>query len=62
MVVGADHRGRAGVGIWRDAATGPLTALANGPVTAGAPGGPGRRLGDGSGGPGPVGEADPQRC
>jgi hypothetical protein len=27
MVVGADHRGRAGVGVWRDAATGPLTAL-----------------------------------
>jgi len=27
VVVGADHRGRAGVGVWRDAATGPLTAL-----------------------------------
>jgi hypothetical protein len=27
MVVGPDHRGRAGVGVWRDAATGPLTAL-----------------------------------
>jgi uncharacterized protein YbjT (DUF2867 family) len=27
MVVGADHRGRAGIGVWRDAATGPLTAL-----------------------------------
>jgi hypothetical protein len=26
MVVGADHRGRGGVGVWRDAATGPLTA------------------------------------
>jgi hypothetical protein len=45
MVVGADHRGRAGVGIWRDAATGPLTALASGPVTVGAPAGPGRRPG-----------------
>jgi hypothetical protein len=31
MVVGADHRGRAGVGIWRDAATGPLTALGQRP-------------------------------
>ena len=27
MVVGADRRGRAGVGVWCDAATGPLTAL-----------------------------------
>jgi hypothetical protein len=27
MVVGADHRGRACVGVWRDAASGPLTAL-----------------------------------
>jgi hypothetical protein len=26
MVVGADHRGRAGVGVWRDAATARLTA------------------------------------
>jgi hypothetical protein len=26
MVVGADHRGRAGIGVWRDPATGPLTA------------------------------------
>jgi hypothetical protein len=26
MVVGADRRGRAGVGVWRDAASGPLTA------------------------------------
>jgi hypothetical protein len=26
MVVGADHRGRAGIGVWRDAATAPLTA------------------------------------
>jgi hypothetical protein len=26
MVVGADHRGRAGVGVWRDAAPRPLTA------------------------------------
>ena len=27
VVVGADHRGRAGVGVWRDAASRPLTAL-----------------------------------
>jgi hypothetical protein len=27
MVVGADHRGRACVGVWRDAASRPLTAL-----------------------------------
>ena len=26
MVVGADHRGRVGVGVWRDAASRPLTA------------------------------------
>jgi len=32
------------------------------PFTASAPAGPGRRLGDGSGGPGPVGGANPQRC
>jgi hypothetical protein len=32
MVVGADHRGRGGVGVWRDAATGPLTALRHQPV------------------------------
>jgi hypothetical protein len=27
LVVGADHRGRCCVGVWRDAATGPLTGL-----------------------------------
>jgi hypothetical protein len=32
MVVGADHRGRAGVGVWRDAATRPLTARRHQPV------------------------------
>jgi hypothetical protein len=58
MVMGADHRGRAGVGVWRDAATARLTARRHWPVTVGAPARPGRWRGDGSGGPGPVGEAD----
>src|SRR4029453_16898188 len=31
MVVGADHRGPAGISVWRDAATGPLTALRHQP-------------------------------
>src|SRR5512132_846441 len=59
MVVGADHRGRAGGGVWRDAASRPLTARISGPVTASAPAGPGRWRGDRSGGPGPGDEADP---
>src|SRR4029450_2146685 len=59
MVVGADHRGRGGVGVWGDAARSRLTRAASGPVTASAPAGPGRWRGDGSGGPGPGGEADP---
>jgi hypothetical protein len=50
MVVGADHRGRAGVGVWRDAATGPLTALRQRPDHAGAAAGSGRRLGGVAGG------------
>jgi hypothetical protein len=36
MVVGADHHRRAGIGVWHDAATGPLTALPTSPVTDGA--------------------------
>jgi hypothetical protein len=54
MVVGADHRGRGGVGVWGDAASSRLTALRQRP---GAPGGSGRRLGGGAGGPGLAGDA-----
>jgi hypothetical protein len=62
MVVGADHRGRAGVGIWRDAATGPLTALASGPATVGTPAGPGQRPDGVAGGSRPSGRSRPQPC
>src|SRR5512132_4409153 len=46
MVVGADHRGRSGVAVWRDAGpSSPLTARRPSPITAGVPAGPGRRPG-----------------
>jgi hypothetical protein len=55
MVVGADHRGRAGVGVWRDAASSRLTAWRHWPVTVGAPAGSGRRPDSGAGGSRPSG-------
>jgi hypothetical protein len=46
MVVGADHRGRCCVAVWRDAGpSSPLTARRPSPITAGAPARPGRRRG-----------------
>jgi hypothetical protein len=60
MVVGADHRGRAGVGVWRDATAGPLTGAASAARSwLALLLGPGRRPGGGAGGSRPSGRSRP---
>jgi hypothetical protein len=60
MVVGADHRGRSRVAVWRDAGPpSPLTAPPVSPITAGAPSRPGRRPGGVAGASRPSGRSRP---